>query len=169
MSAEECDVVIERANEGGFDTATLSTPAGTAFRLEYRNNDRHTFTDQELADELWDRLWEDDRLHNPGWTAIGLNERFRVYRYEGDQYFASHFDGQFERVPGEELSWVTLLVYLNDDFEGGQTIFQDGEVVPEKGKAALMTQTNYLHEAVEAKGGVKYVLRSDVMYRRQHE
>ena len=108
------------------------------------------------------------RLHNSGWECIGLNERFKIYRYSGpDQYFASHYDGSFERVPLVEQSWVTMLVYLNEDFEGGQTSFIDGEIEPETGLAAFMTQHNYLHEAREAtRRFTKYVLRTDVMYRK---
>ena len=59
-----------------------------------------------------------------------------------------------------------MLIYLNEDFEGGQTSFVDGDVKPKTGLAAFMTQNNYLHEAREAKNGSKYVLRTDVMYRR---
>ena len=166
-----CKSLIEHAeNVVGFEQATLDTSAGVILRLEYRNNDRATFDDFELAKTLWEKIEGDPRLENPGWTPIGLNERFKIYRYTGkDQYFAQHFDGSFERIPMQEQSWVTVLVYLNEGFEGGETSFIDGDIVPETGLAAFFTQHNYLHEGREVPKGTKYVLRTDVMYRRKND
>ena len=159
--------MIDKAETIGFEKATITTSAGPILRIEYRHNERVTFDDQNLANELFEKVKDDPQLHNPGWECIGLNERFKIYKYSGpDQYFASHYDGSFERVPLFEQSWVTMLLYLNEDFEGGQTSFVDGEIEPKTGLAAFMTQHNYLHEAREATGGSKYVLRTDVMYRR---
>ena len=62
-----------------------------------------------------------------------------------------------------------LAKYLNEDFDGGETSFIDGEIKPKTGLAAFMTQHNYLHEAKEATNGTKYVLRTDVMYRKKIE
>lgn len=169
FTEDECKTVIKAAEKIGFDKASINTPVGIQMRMDYRNNDRTYITSQELADDIWSRLKDDLRLSNiiDGWKPIGLNERFRVYRYHGEQWFALHADGSYERVPLEEQSWVTLLIYLNDDFVGGETTFQDGEIVPKTGLAALMTQHNYLHEAREVRdGGTKYVLRTDVMYRK---
>jgi len=170
VSKEFCDEVIRHAEEVGFEQATLSTASGPILRLKYRHNDRVTFDDQGLAGVLWEKIKDDPRLTNPGWKLIGLNERFRVYRYSGpDQYFAQHFDGSYERIPLVEQSWVTLLIYLNEEFDGGETSFIDGEIKPKTGLAAFMTQHNYLHEAKEATNGTKYVLRTDVMYRKESE
>jgi prolyl 4-hydroxylase len=162
-----CKAIINEAERQGFEQATLDTQIGTITRLEYRNNERYTFDSRGLAETLWDKLKDDSKLSNPGWQPIGLNERFRVYKYsDPSEYFASHVDGRFLRIPEQEESWVTLLVYLNDDFEGGETSFQDGDVKPKIGMAALMTQGNYLHEALNVTKGTKYVLRTDVMYRK---
>jgi len=167
---EFCQDMIQRAESIGFEKATITTPGGPVLRIEYRHNDRVIFDDWDLAAKLFQKIKDDPRLHNPGWECIGLNERFKIYRYSGpDQYFASHYDGSFERIPFVEQSWVTMLVYLNEDFEGGQTSFIDGEIEPKTGLAAFMTQHNYLHEAREAIGGAKYVLRTDVMYRKIEE
>jgi hypothetical protein len=57
------------------------------------------------------------------------------------------------------------MVYLNDGFGGGATKFLDYEidVVPKAGMA-LLFQHRILHEGAIVTSGVKYVLRSDVMY-----
>tara|TARA_R110000824_G_scaffold113429_3_gene263135 strand:+ start:819 stop:1361 length:543 start_codon:yes stop_codon:yes gene_type:complete len=160
-----CNKIIKMAESNGFEQE-LSAAKGAVFK-KYRNNDRVTFNDSTLARQLWEKMKDDPHLKNPGWQPIGLNERFRVYRYSGpEQYFASHFDGSYERIPFVERSYVTLLIYLNEDFDGGETSFIDGETKPKTGLASLMTQGNYLHESREVTNGTKYVLRTDVMYRR---
>ena len=59
------------------------------------------------------------------------------------------------------------MVYLNEGFEGGETLFfVEPEVVirPQTG-AALIFQHPIIHEGSEVTAGVKYVVRTDLMYR----
>ena len=106
------------------------------------------------------------------WHASGLNERFRFYRYRPGQRFAAHYDGSYQRNR-DENSWLTLLVYLNDDFAGGTTRFDlagvaDPVVVQPQAGMALVFMHDRLHQGDEVTAGTKYVLRTDVMYRREH-
>ncbi len=58
--------------------------------------------------------------------------------------------------------------YLNEDFEGGQTTFftnPERVVQPVKGDA-LLFQHPLVHEGSIVTAGVKYVARTDVMYRK---
>jgi hypothetical protein len=52
---------------------------------------------------------------------------------------------------------------LNDDFDGGETLFEDVTIEPERGMALIFAH-GYLHEGGEVLAGRKYVLRTDVMY-----
>lgn len=127
-----------------------------------RDNDRLIRDDVELAGLLWSRL----RAHLPpfldGRQAIGLNGRFRYYRYQGGQQFSGHVDAAYRRSTGEE-SRLTLMVYLNDDFDGGETTFLDGTVKPQRGMA-LAFRHELFHEGRAVTRGRKYVLRTDVMF-----
>jgi hypothetical protein len=106
--------------------------------------------------------------HGPGrppWVAAGLNERFRVYRYVPGQYFRWHLDGAFQRASNEH-SRFTVLIYRNDDFAGSTTDFHDGpSVVPVAGTALIFSHAQ-LHQGASPTRGCKYVLRTDIMYRR---
>lgn len=70
------------------------------------------------------------------------------------------------------MSLLTFMIYLNEGYEGGETQFDDaaksppGESVSVAGKVgmALVFEHELLHEGAEVTAGVKYVLRSDVMY-----
>ena len=67
-----------------------------------------------------------------------------------------------------EQSFYTYIIYLNDDFEGGETTFLvTPEIVikPETG-GGLFFQHPIIHEGVVVTKGKKYVLRTDLMYRK---
>ncbi|WP_437563975.1 2OG-Fe(II) oxygenase [Sorangium sp. So ce542] len=163
LSPEECDGFIARAEAHGFEQAPIG--GGSVINLEVRNNGRVMLDDPALAARLWERLapWTP-----PTWGAlrsVGLNERFRYYRYAEGEYFNWHGDGSFPRSEIER-SLFTAMIYLNDDFEGGTTDFWGGQsIVPQRGMA-LVFEHRRLHRGAAVTRGRKYVLRTDVMYRR---
>ena len=84
-------------------------------------------------------LWQEAKNHLPKMiyhrVALGLNERLRFYRYDKGQQFNIHTDGPYRRDNGE-VSLLTFMIYLNEDFEGGETTFFNPEktvVVPKTG------------------------------------
>jgi hypothetical protein len=97
---------------------------------------------------------------------LELSQEVCCYRYQPGQRFAPHYDGAFFRSD-DEVSHLTLLVYLNEDFIGGETRFYVPEALikPRTGMA-LFFQHRLLHEGCEVRSGTKYVARSDVMYHR---
>lgn len=164
MSLAECAEQIARIDRLGPAPAPITTAHGFVMRPELRNNTRVMFDDPALAAELFGRLLPS--LPSPlfGRRPVGVNERFRCYRYEPGQRFGPHYDGAFCR-DDREASELTLLVYLNDDFVGGETAFlQHGLVVAPVRGHALLFQHHQLHEGRAVDAGCKYVLRSDVMY-----
>ena len=106
-------------------------------------------------------------LHWDGKHRFGLFELFRYYRYHEGQSFAPHVDHRVftEDLDGTE-SRFTLLFYLNNDAEGGETRFTKigQQVTPTTGMALAFRHENE-HEGVLVKSGLKYVIRTDVMYK----
>jgi predicted 2-oxoglutarate/Fe(II)-dependent dioxygenase YbiX len=164
FSAAECEAMIARADQFGFETAPITTGAGFVMRPDLRNNDRAMFDDLELAAALFGRIRDAVPRRLCARRPVGVNERFRCYRYEPGQRFAPHYDGAYQRNRSER-SELTFMIYLNDGFAGGYTAFHDFdvEVAPRQGMA-LLFQHQVLHEGCAVESGVKYVLRSDVMY-----
>jgi 2OG-Fe(II) oxygenase superfamily len=60
-------------------------------------------------------------------------------------------------------SRLTFLIYLNAGFVGGATDFRDFSVSPAAGSALLFIHDTW-HEGASVTEGIKYVLRSDVLY-----
>jgi prolyl 4-hydroxylase len=166
LSEAECRAWIADMEGHGFEAAPISTGRGFVMSPSIRNNTRVMIDDVAWAAALWERLAPFVPETIGGWGAVGLNERFRVYRYEPGQYFRWHSDGAFRRS-WQEASLLTCMVYLNDEgLEGGATEFSDFErVLPETGKVLLFDHP-LMHQGAPVRRGVKYVLRTDVMYRR---
>ena len=77
------------------------------------------------------KVLEDDR-RGEDWTAIGVSPHMRSYKYDWrkQQCILKHDDYsmcRFRRDPDgtfwEEATFITCLVYLNQEFEGGETRF----------------------------------------------
>jgi hypothetical protein len=171
LSAAECNELIALSESLGFEDAPLSTSVGAVMRKDIRNNDRIVHDDAERAADLWQRARDYVPLRHRGRDAIGFNERFRFYRYDVGQQFEWHYDGYFERPSGER-SLITVLLYLNDNFTGGETSFDEPaiqtgikKIVPQTG-LALFFDHPLLHKGEPVESGRKYVLRTDVMYSR---
>ena len=165
LSAEECRGLIARIEDAGCAPAPITTGAGFVMRPDIRNNERVVIDDEALAAHLFARVAPHVPPTVSGCDVVSANERLRCYRYSQGQRFAPHYDGAFVRT-AEETSRLTFMVYLNDDFAGGSTNFLDLErrIEPRTGMA-LLFQHFLLHEGSEVTSGVKYVVRSDVMYR----
>jgi predicted 2-oxoglutarate/Fe(II)-dependent dioxygenase YbiX len=170
LSPQECEQYIARSEQIGYEEAPITTSAGMVMNKDVRDNRRVMIDDHALSAELWERARPFLPPRIGRWEALGFNERWRYYRYDPGERFAPHYDGCFERNISER-SQLTFMIYLNDGFEGGETHFyrMGGfpwlSVKPEAGKALVFIHRQ-LHEGAPVLTGRKYVLRSDVMYRR---
>lgn len=169
LLAAECDELIALSESLGYEDAPVSTSLGAVMRKDIRNNDRIVLDDAERAANLWQRARDYVPLRYRGRDAVGFNERFRFYRYDVGQLFNWHRDGCFKRPSGER-SLITVLLYLNDNFTGGETSFDEPEIqagimkiVPRTG-LALFFDHPLLHKGEPVENGRKYVLRTDIMY-----
>jgi prolyl 4-hydroxylase len=168
ISREECEVLIGLSESLGFQAARIegawNGPRGFVVQSG-RDNCRAAVDDFKLAAALWRRVRRavPERLN--GKSAVGLNERLRFYRYEAGQSFGPHKDGFYKRSEAEQ-SLFTLILYLNEEYIGGETFFTDSEtlIVPKAGKALLFPHQLW-HEGRTVTDGRKYILRTDVMYK----
>ena len=163
LTPSECRWFIDETEAEGFAVAPISTQQGPVMNTEVRNNTRVMLDREDWAAALWERVSLLDLPWFEGRRPLGLNERFRFYRYTSGQFFAPHYDGFFRR--SGEMSFYTVLLFLNDGFSGGETAFPmlDVEVVPEAGMG-LFFYHDLLHQGCPVNTGQKYVLRTDLMY-----
>lgn len=164
-SKERCIEFIDKSEAKGYRDAAIDAGMGQRVVKSVRNNKRVMYTDRELAANIWNDLspLAPQKIGNS--TAIGLNELFRFYRYKPGEEFKRHRDQSYLRN-SLEASYYTFMIYLNQDFEGGATTFNDRVIRPLTGMALI-----FLHSLEHAGSpvikGIKYVLRTDIMYRLQ--
>ncbi len=164
LTKDECDNLLLFSEQKGYEEAKVSLSSGAKMMKGLRNNYRLMYQDQKLADKYWGILKDYCPAKIEENEAVGLNEQFRFYKYESSQRFKRHIDGRFKRNENEE-SRITFMIYLNEDFEGGETKFDDVTIKPEIGTALCFIHEQK-HEGCPVTEGTKYVLRTDVMYRK---
>ncbi len=133
LSRDECRRFIELTESLGYlPDAAVSLPRSV------RHNHNVTWVVDEQTDGIiWSRckdLAADDRGFFGGKNPLGLNARFRFYRYERGDFFKPHTDGAWpgsrvierQLVPNaypDRFSQMSVLLFLSGDFEGGDTQF----------------------------------------------
>ena len=119
--------------------------------------------------------------YHPSYGPVGCNGNLRVYKYEKGMSFGRHYDGsnRIDRYDGGNTE-ITVLIYLSN-CEGGATRFylplknngkrknngSDGiAFVPQAGAILMHMHGDRCleHEADPVLNGVKYVLRTDIVF-----
>ena len=202
LSSSQCKHIIGKAEKLNLQFCCYG---------EERNNSRLVLFDKAFAKHLWNVISEplknvlgDEKICPFGfdvtrgeWSLSGINEAMRLNRYSGKhkEHFAPHRDAPF--CPnGDKRSLYTVLIYLNDDFLGGETVFHfpknlsvdlkgltiqeefqiQGSVFtgfkhltfsPKTGHAVVFKQ-NLIHEGclLNSNGQYKFVIKTDIMVER---
>ncbi|RSK48766.1 2OG-Fe(II) oxygenase [Hymenobacter rigui] len=165
LTRKECLDYLVLSETIGYELAKVNTASGSRVHTGVRNNNRAFYKNEELAQTLWDKAQPFLPAQLGNSRAVGLNELFRFYRYQRGHQFKGHFDESYIRSE-TEASYYTFMIYLNDNFQGGDTTFQKLHIQPRQGMALIFLHNLY-HAGSEVTQGVKYVLRTDVMYRTQ--
>jgi 2OG-Fe(II) oxygenase superfamily/WD domain, G-beta repeat len=178
FSKEECGNLLTQKIKSAFEKAISNYPT------YYRNNDRLQIDDELLANSLFAKIENylpnvidtnsTIKSENGKWQLSKLNERLRYCKYSTNQYFHRHLDGIHYRS-ADEQSKLTFMIYLNgaNDFEGGRTLFYEtksakeilASYIPQQGDLIIFDH-NVWHEGEVLTKGEKFVLRSDILYKR---
>lgn len=117
FSADECAYLVARAepllqasvvvdpNSGELRPHPVRTSHGMAF----------PWVSEDLVIHALNR-----RLAAASESDVGAGEPLQILRYRPGQEYRPHFDA-YESTDNQRV--LTMLVYLNDDYEGGETLF----------------------------------------------
>lgn len=176
FSKTECELLLNSEIKNSFQKAISNYPT------YYRNNDRFVIDNDDLANQLFEKvkpyLPETIEINsaiqaeNGVWHLKELNNRLRFCKYSANQYFHRHLDGVHYRNDTTQ-SKLTFMIYLNSatEFEGGRTLFfktkETQEIwasyIPKQGDLIVFDH-NVWHEGEVLTQGEKFVLRSDILY-----
>ncbi|KAK0727031.1 hypothetical protein B0T26DRAFT_616521, partial [Lasiosphaeria miniovina] len=123
------------------------------------------------------------------WEFRRVNERMRFLKYAGGQFFKPHCDSPYRETSADGSSTLetvfTVHLYLNDskaeaeagdrdatELVGGATSFLSSDekrredVNPKAGRVLIFQHRRLLHSGDDVVKGVKYTMRTDIMYER---
>ncbi|KAH6666818.1 hypothetical protein B0J14DRAFT_548937 [Halenospora varia] len=195
LTPAECTNIIAAAEAIGFTPDAPVRAEGEESSVLAHNF--YWIVDDAFSARLWSRVEPFVPKTVGGRKVRGINRRFRVYRYVPGAEYRAHIDGAwppssidandkyiYDASPptAKQSSLFTFLVYLNDEFEAGETTFflpsaKEGvlnayPVKPIQGSVAMFphgeTEGSLLHEGTGVRKGekpsAKYVIRTDVLY-----
>eukprot|EP00977_Amphora_coffeiformis_P016218 scaffold4955_cov204-Amphora_coffeaeformis.AAC.6 len=183
LTSRECDQLRAVATRLGFrpdHPVGMDHPTGI--------DSCEWLVDSSIRDVIYQRVQDllpSQMAHNA--TRHSINPRWRFFRYAQDCVYRPHIDGSWpeSRInangeyecdeSGRVKSYLTFLIYLADDFEGGETRYyfpsETGMmargVIPKKGAVMVFPQANtasLIHEGSAVTKGTKYVVRTDVLF-----
>jgi predicted 2-oxoglutarate/Fe(II)-dependent dioxygenase YbiX len=171
FSETECENLIAMTEKKGYEVALVNVGGGEQVEiLDYRKSARCIVDDVKLAQVIFDRIKFAVPQEFKGKQVVGLNERLRFLRYDPGDFFKPHFDGAYTRPDGSQRTLITIQLYLNEGFKGGETTFLSPDdpsyrmpYVPKTG-SVLVFEHRILHEGSLLEEGRKYTVRSDILY-----
>ena len=151
LTPEECNILINIAKQRGLvnsEVLTYNKNTTTKIDNSYRNSEQ-TWLDDTHHDITMKIAKISEKL-----TGLPRNqqEQLQIAHYNSNGTFKEHFDAcvyedkeycdKINRYAGQRR--VTLLIYLNDDFNNGETEFVDLglKIKPEIGKGIVFWNTN---------------------------
>ncbi len=171
LSKSECEQILESVK-----VLHESEPVS----LEPGVRSQVTIEDEYLQKLVWERIKHVLPQELDGGQVVGLQSKWRHGMYHPGQSVFAHMDFRHsDKSIDFVCSRISVTIYLNDSFTGGETAFvkqpigYDGShggiffrSVPITGSAIIFYQCvpEYFHTAEVVTGGVKCIMRSDVMY-----
>jgi hypothetical protein len=184
LTSQECDQLRAVATHLGFrpdHPVDMDHPTGI--------DSCEWLVDCGIQNVIYERVQNflPSHMANNSTSRHSINPRWRFFRYAQDCLYRPHIDGSWpeSRInangeyecdeSGSIKSYLTFLIYLTDDFEGGETRYyfpsETGMmargVVPKKGAVMVFPQANtasLIHEGSAVTKGTKYVIRTDVLF-----
>ena len=158
------------SSQEGIDFVPASTydpTTGQTFINEIRNTDTLGITKNSIANDYFkdlnseckDLVYKISRSYKKDFNIkeeIIDEENYSLLRYEPEQYYSEHYDG-----PTLSARSISVLIYLNDDYEGGEIEFINfnEKLKPKAGTVILFPSSySYRHIAHPVISGTKYVI-----------
>ena len=146
LSSYECDRLIQYGNTHPMEKSRVYSKDGDS---------NHNISDDRKSETIW--VKDSDHfcaqtMANSAHILTGFpithQEDLQIVKYQKGGKFEPHFDPR-KGTPAESRI-ATLLVYLNDDFVGGETTFVelDLKIKPKKGKGILFVNLDKQHDNI---------------------
>jgi len=174
LTAQQCDELIALGKAKGMDdSAVLSYGKDETTEMDKSHRkSKHTWLKDEESPIIQELAEYTGMLSS---LPVENQEMIQIASYEAGGMFNPHYDAcvyedkeycdKINKGAGQRK--LTLLIYLNDDYEGGETEFTtlNLKIKPEKGKGVLFASTDEnqviykesMHKGNEVLSGEKWI------------
>ena len=144
LSASECEDLIHFARKNKTFRESVMSHRGINFLSENRKSFTTWISDTEHP--IVDKITHAARHLSGGCTNF---EDLQIVRYPQGGFFNPHYDADLDA--NEPHRRITILIYLNDDYTGGETHFPRANitVAPKRGTAIMFWTLNSRGELLE--------------------
>ena len=147
LTPEECDTIIDMSHPNLIESEVYTGANDDSIDTTHRKSEQCWLKDHEheLVEKLSHKVAELTQ------TDLSMQEELQVVKYTQGGFFNPHFDAcngdkEFCKRMDDGVGprYITVLIYLNDDFTGGETVFPsiNKSVKPQKGKAVIFYNTH---------------------------
>jgi hypothetical protein len=157
LNDDECEL---------YKQIVLNPPKESSYFTDSGIFKNRKFIDTQLTEVFYKKLMN---YFKPSDLLLRPNNLIMTGFYEKGEQFNLHTDtGLYYNRNTEEKSRWTLLIYLNDDYLGGNTLFYDDSwkltktIKPEKGKA-LLFDIDLWHRGDIIQSGKKYWIACEII------
>lgn len=159
LSEGECSLIAKESRQNAFEEMNKKYPD------EERNNRRLIVKDEQTSRLIWERLekvvltnFQENQISTTPlgfgvrgeWQCSGANPALRLNEYNENQSFSLHKDAQYA-PNGDERSLCSIVIYLTDDFESGETQFY----FPKMNQKEKIRKGSTVQEEINALGGLE--------------
>ena len=204
LSVNECNQYIKASEQFGYDESSQISKLGEEFKNQSLNNDiKMIWPPSNRLRKNKRLIWQIpsneaqriynliknaipkslqifyDEINDKKWQMIGLNARFRFFKYNKNDEFKPHIDAASASLKNNiyHRSFISVVIYLTDNYEDGETQFYDENgidktitIKPKQGSVLLFyhdgsgKKLSKRHCGAQLKNGTKYIIRSDLMF-----
>jgi Rps23 Pro-64 3,4-dihydroxylase Tpa1-like proline 4-hydroxylase len=171
LTVDECNYILNEVKNDNFYRA-LTTKVGESEILpqvdNYRTNSQTFIKNGSVSDGIvYERIalgytkWMEElpKIQQIVWKNNYINvldTGYEINKYEVGEYYDTHIDDipskQFDRI-------LSIVIYLNDDYEGGELEFPFLKYKPTQGSGILFPSNwMYPHKSLPVIKGTKYSL-----------
>ena len=181
FSPLECQKLIEFSEQIQFQEEKFITDLGEGIKTPEQNrinvnkeilNFSHLIIHDEtnkFTNQIYNRIKQylpetfDDVKEKKQWKVKKLHETHTICKYALNQQFKPQTPGISNKLADGTGKKYSVIIYVNDDYKGGETEFNKYVVDPELGSAVVF-YNKFIHVSAPLQSGTKYLFLTDAIY-----
>lgn len=155
ITPDECMTLIKRFELEGTIAQYIDV------QEDQQRSGKYTFQNIELTKEFAKRIKSALNLHYSS-SMYALGDQWCIRKYWANSGYINEVVHTNIQI-GDEVSNYTVLLYLNDDFNGGETIIGKNIKITPKTGSILLIRQDLCHSSKMCYNRFKYILKGDAV------